>query len=209
MRTVNTLLLVLLALTLGWQMGFAQQSHRAALVVQFGDGSVVTACVDFTAENIDGAELLRRSGLSVVVDPHSGFGEAICMISSGGASNGCDYPAQECFCHCQGTHCVYWAYYHFQNGRWVYSEVGPSHWLVKDGDVEGWAWGSGAREGGSTNAEPPIMRFSDICGAVERDATPVLTVGGGGRILFYFGGFGLILVLILVAGAWALRRQSR
>lgn len=212
MRFKIVLLLSLLMLALGWQTGRAQEANRAALVVRFGDGSVVSKCVTFPEETVSGSELLGRSGLTVLIDPHSGFGEAICKVSDGAHSDGCDYPAQECFCQCQSAECVYWAYYHLQDGRWAYSDVGPSNWKVKDGDVEGWAWGPGAREGGSSEAEPPVMSFAEICDAGQTGETPAQTPVSSqeksGNSLLYFGGFGVILVLILAAGAWALRRQS-
>jgi len=212
MRLKLVLLLSMLVLALGWQAGLAQEPNRAALVVRFGDGEVATACVSFDGETISGVDLLRRSGLTVIVDPHSGFGEAICKVSDGEHTDGCDYPAQECFCQCQSAECVYWAYYHLQDGRWVYSDVGPSNWQVKNGDVEGYAWGPGSREGGSSEAEPPMMTFDQICDAQQGDvaatATPAASAQTGGKSLLYFGGFGLVLLLIVAAGAWALRRSG-
>jgi len=213
MRSRIILLLTLLVMALGWQVCRAQEPNRAAVVIRFGDGSTTSACVSFSEETVSGAELLRRSGLTVIMDPHSGFGEAVCKISDGQNADGCEYPAQECFCQCQSAECVYWAYYHLQGGRWVYSEVGPSNWQVKNGDVEGYAWGPGSREGGNSEAEPPPARFDEICGAKTTTvipATPAVSDQGtdSNKSLLYFGGFGLVLVLLIAAGAWALRRQS-
>ncbi len=212
MRSKLALLLMLLVLVLGWQTGRAQEPNRAALVVRFGDGSSATACVAFDEETISSSELLRRSGLKVIIDPHSGFGDAICKISDGENTDGCDYPAQECFCQCQSSECVYWAYYHLRDGRWVYSDVGPANWQVKNGDVEGYAWGPGSRQGGNSQAEPPQVSFDAVCNAADTamSATPASSEkdAGGNRSLLYLGGFGIVLVLLVAAGAWALRRQS-
>lgn len=238
MRVKRLLLLAaLFTLLLGWEGSRAQGVNRAGLVVQFGDGNVVTACVQFTSETVTGAELLRLSGMDVVMDPHSGFGEAICKISVGDLSDGCDFPLEDCFCQCRGADCKYWAYYHLRGNAWEYSQLGASNWQVKDGDVEGWAWGPGSFGGGSSDVEPPIIPFDQICipftptpsyadtplpphsatpthpratfQPIQR-LTPEPASGGSASSsgIFYVGGFVAILVILVGAGIWALRRQS-
>ena len=173
MRPKIILLLALLLLALGWQSSRAQEVHHAGLVIRFGDGSVVTACVQFNSESISGADALRLSGLNVIVDPTSSMGETICKISAGTNSDGCDYPLEECFCQCQGADCVYWAYYHLKNNAWEYSGLGASNYRVRDGDVEGWAWGPGNHNGGSSDVEPPLIPFDQIC--ILSTPTPTFT----------------------------------
>jgi len=174
MRLKRLLILAaLFTLLLGWEGSRAQGINRAGLVVQFGDGNVVTACVQFTSETVTGAELLRLSGLDVIMDPHSGFGEAICKISAGDFSDGCDFPLEDCFCQCRGADCKYWAYYHLEENAWAYSQLGASNWLVRDGDVEGWAWGPGSFGGGSSDVKPPVIPFDQIC--IPFTPTPTLT----------------------------------
>ncbi len=173
MRPKIMLLLAFLLLALGWQSSRAQEINRAGLVVRFGDGSVVTACVQFTAESVSGADIIRFSGMDVIVDPSSGFGEAVCKISAGINSDGCDYPLDDCFCQCQGVDCVYWAYYHLKDNAWEYSGRGASNYQVRNGDVEGWAWGPGSPNGGSSDAEPPLIPFDQIC--VADTPTPTIT----------------------------------
>ncbi len=167
----SILLLVLLALS--QTVSRAQDIHRAGLVIQFGDGNVITACVQFTSDTVTGAELLRLSGLDVIMDPSSGFGEAICKISAGDASDGCNFPLEDCFCHCQGVDCEYWAYYHLKNNAWEYSQLGASNWIVRDGDVEGWAWGPGSFGQGPSDVEPPVIPFDQIC--IPFTPTPTAT----------------------------------
>ena len=167
------ILLALLLLLMGWEGSRAQSVSRAGLVVQFGDGNVVTACVQFTSETVTGADLLRLSGMDVIMDPNSGFGEAICKITVGDFSDGCDFPLEACFCQCRGADCEYWAYYHLKGNAWEYSQLGASNWLVKDGDVEGWAWGSGSFGGGSFDVEPPVIPFDQIC--IPFTPTPTFT----------------------------------
>ncbi len=143
----------------------AQPVHRAALVVQHGDERVATACVSFTEETIDGAELIRRSGLPFAIE-YGGIGAAVCSIDN----EGCDYPATDCFCQCQGANCQYWSYHIMQGGAWVYSQLGASSVRVGDGAMHGWVWGKGSSRG--ANRTPPALSFADVCSA---DVPPVRT----------------------------------
>lgn len=135
----------------------AQEEQRAGLVIIHGDGSVTTQCVAFTEESLTGAELLTRSGLELAVEASS-MGGTICQIDG----EGCDFPAESCFCQCQGSPCVYWSYWRWQDGAWQYSNAGAGNTTVRDGAVEGWRWGLGTVD----KAEPPpVVTFADICGA--------------------------------------------
>ncbi len=141
----------------------AQGANRVGLVVLHGDGRQVTRCIEFSEPEISGHDVLVRSGLGVVSAFDSGYGALICAIDS----EGC--PAENCLCQCQGSECVYWAYYHLVNGQWLYSSLGASNYKVHSGDVEGWAWGQGSMEGG---AQPPVIPFDQICASPPTD-TPV------------------------------------
>lgn len=124
--------------------------NRAGLVIQFGDGRVATYCVRFGEPSITGLELLNRSGLRPVAEV-GGLGSAVCSIDG----QGCAYPAQSCFCQCQGAACAYWNYLHLIDGAWRYSPVGASGYSVTDGAVDGWAWGD--------QAAPPVYTLDQIC----------------------------------------------
>jgi hypothetical protein len=141
-------LVCLLALGIGPGVG-AQSPNRVGLVVQFGDGTTITRCVEFTEDEINGYDVLTRSGLSVIASVSSGIGTAICKIEG----DGC--PAENCFCKCQGATCVYWSYWHLDGAAWRYSNLGASNYKVGPGQVEGWHWG--------TEASPPVIPFDQIC----------------------------------------------
>ena len=137
-------------------LGAAQAgANSAGLVVRFGDGRVVQACVRFAEESLSGDELLARSGLPVILQP-SGIGAAVCKIGN----EGCDYPAQDCFCKCTGADCAYWALSRLEGRSWRYSNQGASNVQVRNGDVQGWAWGAGSTQGG---ASPPVRLFAQLC----------------------------------------------
>jgi hypothetical protein len=132
----------------------AQQpdQRRAGLVVVHGDGSVASVCVAFSEESISGAELLRRSGLGVTLDPYGGLGYGVCAIGGEGCPAG-----QDCFCQCRATPCAYWVYSHRRpDGSWAISGAGASSWQVHDGDVDGWVWGDGS-------TAPPGVAFEQVC----------------------------------------------
>jgi hypothetical protein len=68
--------------------------------------------------------------------------------------------------------CVYWAYNYLQDDQWVYATVGASIRTVREGDVEGWAWGAGSLTQG---AAPPLITFSQICAPAAPTDTPTAT----------------------------------
>ena len=149
--------------------------HRAGVVVQFGNGEAFASCVSFSEPSISGYDLLRRSGLTVVAEPRGGLGAAVCKINDARRQNGCDFPADDCFCQCTNPagNCQYWAYYHQQNGAWVYSDVGGGGWQVSGGMVDGWAWGEG--EINQSGAVPPLLGFDHICVPAQASPTPTPT----------------------------------
>jgi len=148
-KRLDLVLIVLLGLVLavsGLGRVNAQATNRAGLVVRFGDGSLITRCIEFGESEISGYEALTRSGLNVVAAFDPGAGAAICAIEG----TGC--PADDCFCASPPD---YWAYWHLTGGAWVYSQIGSSGYVVRDGDVEGWSWGPGE--------PPPVIPFDQIC----------------------------------------------
>jgi hypothetical protein len=136
------------------QRTHAQQPNRVGLVVQYGDGRLITRCVEFGESEISGYEVLTRAGLEIVANFDWGMGAGICAIDG----EGC--PANNCWCQCQGSPCLYWVYHYLANGQWVYSNLGASSRYVHHGDVEGWAWGEGNPQSG---VQPPVIPFDQIC----------------------------------------------
>ena len=145
--------------------------NRAGLVVDLGQGQVVTECISFSEPEISGYDLLARSGLPFAVDVQGGAGAAVCSI------NGVGCASSDCFCACPGgDDCVYWSYWHLLNGQWVYAPGGASSYVIQNGAVDGWVWGPGS----ITSAVPPLSTsFDAICPAlaeptlVPPTATPV------------------------------------
>jgi hypothetical protein len=122
------------------------QQQRATLIIQFSDESHITHCVSFGPDGITGLDLLRRAGLEVAT-----WGTAVCRIEG----TGCDYPRERCFCQCLSPPCRFWSYWLWQDGRWVYSQIGAGQHQVRDGDAQAWVWGDGQT--------PPIVTPEVIC----------------------------------------------
>ena len=112
----------------------AQAPHKATLIVQFGPGDYVERSIPFSEDSISGLDLLTRSGLQV-----SAWGSAVCRLEA----YGCAYPVEHCFCKCESAPCSYWSYWYWQEGRWVYAQVGAAARRLRGGDSDGWAWGNG------------------------------------------------------------------
>jgi hypothetical protein len=149
---ISVLSLILVAVLTTPALAQQPDPHRAGLVVVHGDGSVISTCIAFSEESISGAELLRRSGLSVALGEYGGLGYGVCAIGDEGCPAG-----RDCFCECRGSPCAYWVYSHqSSDGSWAISGVGASGWQVHDGDVDGWVWGDGS-------AAPPAVAFEEIC----------------------------------------------
>lgn len=172
-RTTILLLLLLWAFSRGQPVAAQDGDPRAGLLVQFGPDSVQTFCVDLGADGqATGEEVLRAAGLGVTIDYSTGLGGTVCKIGN----QGCNYPGQACFCECSmqpGDPCVYWVYFHLQDGQWRYAIQGANSYVVRSGDVEGWVWGPGSATGGT---QPPVLTFDQICGAAPAPTAPAPTV---------------------------------
>lgn len=110
----------------------ADPPHSADVVVQFGNGRVVTRHITFTG-TISGLQALRLAGLPLV--EKSG---GVCRIDDTGCASG-----EDCFCACPPPYspCLFWSYQRWDGHAWVESMQGAGATTVGDGAVEGWAWG--------------------------------------------------------------------
>ena len=142
--------------------------NKAGVVVDFGDGVVVTACVDLGADGqATGEELLHAASFDVLIE-YSSQGGAVCKINA----QGCNYPDQQCWCQCMSSPCVYWAYHHLAGNQWQYATQGASTYVVHSGEVDGWAWGAGTVAQG---AQPPLYTFDQICAPPTATPSPTPT----------------------------------
>ena len=150
------LVVLLIGAIVGVGVTSGLEPNHASLVVVYPDGRVDSLCVEFDEETISGAELLRRSGLSVVFAGSGGLGEGVCRIGA----TGCSDPGN-CFCQCSGGDCAYWSYFALnEEGDWRYQNTGASQRTLRDGDVDVWIWGSG-------RAPPAGVELAEQCAGEE------------------------------------------
>jgi hypothetical protein len=136
----------------------AAVSDHAALVVEHGDGSVVTRCVAFSADTISGEELLNQSGVAWSSQAFGGFGDAVCALDG--------EPAH--YVDCLGKD-NYWALFvSRRGGPWQLSSVGISTLKLADGDAEGFKYVPDAG-----TLAPPVLP-SGVCPAAATP-TPLAT----------------------------------
>jgi hypothetical protein len=142
----------------------AAEVNHAGVVVRYGDGHMAYAYVSFTEDELNGIELLKRTGLDVVTVSFGGLGEGVCSIDE----HGC--PATDCRKRvCQGPKQddPFWQYFRqTEPGAWASQILGASSTKVHDGDVDGWSW-TGTESG---LPEMTIERIAELSGAMDAGA---------------------------------------
>lgn len=123
--------------------------HHAALVIQHTSGSLITRCVAFAEEQINGLQLVQRSGVEYEAQSFGSIGSAMCQL---------DQEPLTVPPGCFGSG-PYWQYFHRQGSDWQASVVGASSSVLHDGDADGWRYAAGA------NQSPGNISFAAVCGA--------------------------------------------
>jgi hypothetical protein len=153
--------------------------NRATVVVDTGSGPVWSACISFSGE-ISGIEALERADeiitdLDPVYDVYTGLGKAVCRLRSIGS----DPPDG------LGKTTSYWSFSH--NGR--VAPVGAGAVTVRDGDVQGWRYGTGgtpraATAGTRASTAPPTTTTTTTRPPAPTPTTapPVATTAPGGGL---------------------------
>lgn len=107
-------------------------TNHAAVVVEHGDGRVVSACVAFASATISGLDLLRQSGIEYATSSYAGLGDAICQLDGEPAT----YPAG-----CWSSSSPYWVLFVARTaGQWSVAPVGMSSLTFSNGDAEGFRY---------------------------------------------------------------------
>ncbi len=156
---------------------------RSGLMVQYGDGSIETACVTWEGGlALTAEELLARSGLEVQIGEHDYGGSAVCKIGK----DGCALDAGEnCYCAYDPNSDTsrLWLAYQLRDGVW-HDPWPPyiSRRNVYDGDVEAWVWGyPGGIDRRDATRPAQVLSFEQICAVptltptLEPAATPTMT----------------------------------
>ena len=142
-------LLVVTAATAAVAPLAAAADSRAVVVIDTGQGSR-RAVITFSG-TITGIQALQLAGANPVTYGYAGQGAAVCAL------DGIGHDATSA---CLGTPSDprYWAYFRAPDGAsgWSYSNQCACGSTVRDGDVEGWRFGTGQ--------QPPFVSFCDAVG---------------------------------------------
>jgi hypothetical protein len=130
-------------------------SGHAALVVEHGDGSVVTRCVPFATASVTGQALLESSGVAWSGQTFGSYGVAVCALDS--------EPLHYTTCPGQDS---YWAIFVSRaGGAWQLSGAGISSLALADGDAEGFRYVPSV----GTPAPPPAP--AGVCAGAAQSPT--------------------------------------
>ncbi|MGH9013891.1 MAG: hypothetical protein ACRDZ1_08150, partial [Acidimicrobiia bacterium] len=140
-------------------------SSRAVVIVDTG-GNVHRSVIHFGG-SVSGIQALQLAGANPVTASYGGsLGAAVCKLYGVG-----NEPAPG---SCPGY--PYWAYHRAPAGAggWSYAGSGASNTTVRDGDVEGWRFGTGGA--------PPFSSFCSVAGCAPppRPSPPPPPPGNGG-----------------------------
>jgi energy-coupling factor transport system permease protein len=117
-----------------------EELHHAGLVVRDAEGRMTYAWVPFAEEEIDGIDLLRRSGIPVVTVGFGALGDGVCSI----AGQGCGVAeCRRTVCQGSAADAPYWQYFQQDPSDpaiWTWQPLGASNSTVEDGDIFGWSW---------------------------------------------------------------------
>ena len=180
--------------------------NHAGLIVRDAEGRTTFAWVPFGEDEIDGIELLKRSGIPVVTVGFGALGEGVCSIGGRGCG------VSECrrtVCQASGADAPYWQYFQQDAedpARWVWQPLGPSASDVRDGDVFGWSWTAndpdlpalpaaeiavlaGAGDGEEAEARVRTLLPQGVAAVQPAPAPDVGTTAGAVAMLGVVGGF--------------------
>ena len=133
----------------------AAEGPNAALVVDTeAPGGQFRYCVSLPDGSVTGIELIQLASEQHGLQYRLGYGgNVVCQLA------GVGYSSDECLK--DGPE--FWGYWRGDGaGGWEWSSSGAQATIVRDGDVEGWSWGTG--NDGSTHPAPPATTFASVCG---------------------------------------------
>ena len=133
-------------------------------------------CVALPDPSVTGIELIELASEQHGLQYRLGYGgNVVCQLA------GVGYGSDECL----NDGPEFWGYWRGDgSGGWEWSSGGGNSTVVRDGDVEGWAWGAGTD--GSSHPAPPETTFASVCGRPagspeEPKSDDGGDGGGGGR----------------------------
>jgi len=190
-------------LLLAGSTAFAEEgSGHVGVVIQFGDGRVLTRYLELSTP-VDRLTALEATGLTL--ETAFGWG-AVCKIEE----EGCPGNDTDCFCQCPftpGKPCTFWIYFPMNETGDGWGDINTSPLPeLEDGDVCAWVWGEVDVEAVPwvPLVEPPFFTIDQIEAASGEDTTPPVTSYAG---TIGIGALAFIAILAFLVVVY-LRRRS-
>ncbi len=157
----------------GSGVAHAAGAHRAMVVVDTGT-TTYQKVISFDGDSITGIQALQLAGAEPVVYSFSGQGGAVCRLFGVGRDAG-----PNCLGGTDGDN-RYWAYFRAPSGTssFTYSRAGGGSTQVRDGDVEGWKFGTGTAPAWSPVPPEPATTTTTVPAPPPSNLPP--TGGAGG-----------------------------
>ena len=157
----------------GSGVAHAAGAHRAMVVVDTGT-TTYQKVISFDGDSVTGIQALALAGADPVVYSFSGQGGAVCRLFGVGRDAG-----PNCLGGADGDS-RYWAYFRAPSGTssFTYSRAGGGSTQVRDGDVEGWKFGTGTAPAWSP--VPPEPATTTTTAPAPPPSNPAPTGGAGG-----------------------------
>ena len=154
----------------------SEYPQHAGLVVDFGNGAVITRCVDLGQDAKSSAlEVLETARPTLTLQIETFMTSAnVCQIEDTGCpADQCTTCAAACAEGVPGACQAFntWRHYQLREGKWTTPTGDVRRAEVLSGTVEGWRWGRSSYTGVYT--EPPVLSFEQIC--VSQIITPTAT----------------------------------
>lgn len=121
-----------------------QAAHRAYVVVQHLSGKSIQACVGFDGDQINGDDLMTKSGIKFSTQTFSGIGKGVCQMDGEPAT----------FTECFPKDGPYWSLMVESGGAWADAQAGYTATNLKDGDALGWQY----RQPTGSPPPPPLPK---------------------------------------------------
>lgn len=147
----------------------AQGPHAALVIDTEAPGGRYRYCVALPDGSVTGIELIELASEQHGLQYRLGYGgNVVCRLA------GVGYDSDECL----KSGPEFWGYWRGDgSGGWDWSSTGGGSTTVRDGDVEGWAWGTG--NDGSSHPAPPPTEFGAVCEASPGAGGNGKSAGGG------------------------------
>jgi hypothetical protein len=207
-----TALLVAVALVTGSSSAAPTELSRAGLVIDHGDGRMAYVLVSFEEEEISGAELIDRSGLTVTEVSFGGLGVAVCAIDE----TGCDVATcRKRVCQGPARDDPYWQYFTgSEEGTWRVAVLGLNADSVRDGDVRAFVWSAGVPEYPAPSVDE-VARLAGESGAngvaltrYAQDGTVAEDEAGDDSTDVPYAGIVVVLIAVVIVGGVVARKRS-